>query len=189
MLQIDPFISFELFSKFFEPELSDLLNSYEDKSIQLVRYLYDESDRNKSKDIGLYNKLYFKKVLQGFLETVENKIQAQMLALIYYCSKKNKTAQNLLYYTQAKIATEKDIKIPYNILEECLIFLLKNQREVPNWEKRVQNDKKLDESDHEEDQIQEERIKLLLELLYLLEGKFSSERFDEILHVANQTDL
>jgi len=81
MLQIDPFIAFEIFSKFFESDITSLLKSYEEESIQLIRNSYDD---DKSKDVGLY----FKKISQAFLEIGDNKIQAQMLALIFVVLKK-----------------------------------------------------------------------------------------------------
>lgn len=189
MLQIDPHISFEIFERFFESDFTTFLETFREDAIKLIGDINeDATTKAKSKELGLY----FKKILQMFTEVSDNKLKTQMLALIYYCSKRNKESHNMLYYTLSKLVDENKIDLPDSVVEECLIYLLKNARVCPVWANLVADQKQQvndDEDEDPEDLQKDERIRIILVLLKKLEGKISPEKLKEIADLADSTDL
>ena len=84
MLRIEPHVAFEILRILFEPKLATLISSYDEDSIQLIgnQYNFSKSGKARSSVSGLSS------YVTQFITTLRNKIQGQMLALIYYCGKK-----------------------------------------------------------------------------------------------------
>lgn len=87
-----------------------------------------------------------------------------MLALIYHCSLDNKRTENLMRYLFANLAVHLNFKIPGKIIEECVVYILGNKRDIPIWEvkkKKIEEQNEFEEGNY----AIEERSVLLVGLI------------------------
>lgn len=186
MFHIQTHVAFEILRTLFEPKLAKLILSYKEDSIQLV----SNWDLNKKSKTSSASELHM--ILNQFMSSIPNKIQAQMLSLIYYCGKKKRENgqcyDNHTHYLMASLAVHLDYNIPAPIMEANLFYVLENGRDVPRWEVVR---KKLDERDEEEEgnPLIEERNELILGLLRRLEDKMREEDVETVRQMVQQTDL
>lgn len=181
-------MAFEILRSLFEPKLATLILSYDETSITLIR---DQKKPDKTKKGLLSDTSELDAAVALFVSSLGNKIQGQMLGLIYYCGKKvrpNGDYKNLTYYMVANLAVHLDYKIPDGVMEGTLFYILENERDVPKWE-IVR--KRLDERDEEEEgnPLIEERSDLILGLLKRLEGKIKEEDLETARRMVDQTEL
>lgn len=178
MIQIEPHLSFELLHLLFEPKLTEVLDAYKDSPIQIVD---TSSEKKSTSELG--------KIALSFSTTIQNNMQAQMLGLIYYCGKRRAEFHNMLYYMLASLAINLDYQLPVNVLEECLVYILKTPKEIPKWKP---NNYKRTEDDLENissDVLDRERNSLILGILKLLEETLAPAKIEEIKQLAEETDL
>jgi len=184
MLRIEPNVAFETLRTLFEPKLATLIQSWNENSIQLIADK-DKMTRKSKYESGLRD------IVMQFMAVMNNKIQAQMLALIYYCGKKTRNGinyRNLTYYMISSISVHLGYIIPDVVTWECLYYILENERDVPKWE-IVR--KKFEERDIEEegDPLIEERNDLILGLLQRLEGEIREEDLETVRKMVEPTQL
>lgn len=173
MLQIEPQLSFELLHLLFEPKLTEVLDEYKESSIQIA-------DKSNSQ---------LQKSAESFSTTIPNNLQAQMLGLIYYCGKKKPEFHNTLYYMLASLAVILNFSLPVDVLEECLLYMLRTPKDIPKWKP---NNFKRSESDLDNisvDALEKERNSLILGVLRLLEETLVPAKIEQIKQLAEETDL
>ena len=185
MLRIEPHVAFETLRTLFEPKLAMLINSFNENSIQLI------ADRNRANRKHKNSMSALGAMIEQFKISMENKIQAQMLALIYYCGKKTRSGmdyKNLTYYMIASLIASLGYKVPDGVTWECLFYVLEHERDIPKWE---MIGKRYDEKDIEKegDPLIEERNQLALELLKQLEGKIQEEDLETVRRMTDHTGL
>jgi len=173
LLQIDPFVSFEILQLFFEQKLTNLLDIYDEDGIQLIS---DLQEVNKPAESA--NSL--KRIGKLFLGANTIRLQAQMLALVYYCAKKKENFHNMLFYTLADLKIHSKISLPVSILRETLFYIVNKPKVLPTWKNTSQEDYNEDEEESSEDVTEEKRGNLILSLLKTLKGNLSLEDFAEI---------
>ena len=186
MLEIDRYVAFETLKLLFEPKLASLIENFEPDSVKLIGNLDDSTAKSLNKGPEVSSKL--KQTIYRFMNVMKNKLQAQMLGLIYYCGKENEDYHNLMYYMLANLCVHLGFSLPDEIIEECIIYILKHPRDIPTWEKIK---RKIDEKDQDEegDFLVEERSALVLELMRKIEGKVNKSKYDTFSALASVTDL
>lgn len=188
MLRIQPHVAFEILRSLFEPKLASIISAFDESSIQLIGD-QERIHRQVKANAGAQSLKY---ALDQFVASVGNKIQGQMLALIYYCSKKKRSNglnyQNLMFYMLASVNVHAGFKIADEIMEETLFYILENERDVPKWEIiKVKSEERNEEE--EGNPFIEERNDLILGLLKRLEGKIREEELETVRRMTDQSEL
>ena len=178
LLQIDPFVSFELLQKFFEQKLTNILDIYDEDGIQLI------SGLQQQETVRLENPL--RRDGRMFLEANNNNLQAQMLALVYFSAKKKENYHNMLFYMLADLKIHSKIALPVPVLREILFYIVQKPKNMPSWKQESLDD---DEEDEDIDAVEEKRGTLILDLLKALKGNLTLEDFAEIEQLLNKDKL
>ena len=181
MLQIDYQVSFEILSNLFEPRLSSVIESYEHESMQLIQNTEKTAVEN-SEVVDPKEKL--RRTAQMFTQTMSNRLQAQMLALIYHCGKKEELYHNMLYYMLANLAVSLNYSLPHPVLEECLIHILEHPYTAPKWNSVGYSGPAWTLKDDDD-----RRNRLILELLKQLKDFLQPEKLALINQLTDKSDL
>jgi len=176
-------ILFEIFGSFFEPKMVNIIQNFKGEPIQLVGDLMKsfQSPEEAQKKLALYN------IVTKFRQCVKNQLQAQMLGLIYHCGKKSSKNENYLYYMLCDLAVNFGYDLPYEILEECIYFVLQFQRTLPSW---VIHQKKIEE--HYEENLKrsnEERSFIAVNLLKKARPYLSEKKVEELIELVDRINL
>ena len=120
-IKAEPYIAFGILKNFFQRTLASVVESIPEGSIQIMR--------SHRKSIIIEDNKEFEDDLDEVLDNFENcmetnKLTARMLGLIYYCGKKEDEYQNYLYYMLADLCVERSYKLPFNVMEESLHYVI-----------------------------------------------------------------
>ena len=183
LILVNPFIAFEIFYMIFDFEISNVIQTSNEKITIYSGSNVPTEHRN---------------LLFGDIGT-KNITLCDMITLIYESSIDIKEAQTLLYYFLAKMHASYDFPLKLNIVKEIIVYLLKNDKVVPEWttfqskkigKKSVTLETILNESDEDDDVNEDYRVDLILVILRKLYGKLTKddlEKFKDI--VVNEPDL
>jgi len=183
IIQADAFIAFDLFKLFFQPPAANILKSC---SFHLkIDNTPRRSMQGQTQEI-LQGSIRLNGVITRFMQCFQNPLQAQMLGLIYHCSKKNaeKQIENNLYYMLCDLGVNFGYDLPLDVTEECVNYLFYYPRELAPW-------KQSDEISEEEafKKSNEERSFLAIELLEKAKAYISEEKKEKLAQLAEEVNL
>jgi len=171
VLKINPYIAFEILEILFKPTTAALIRSFDENSIRLIGNLAKyESDAAESKEKLLMRNIY------NFITSTQNKLQGQILGLIYHCSKKNPKYFDHLFYFLANLCIIEGTKLPLDVTEETMKYLLEHQYEPPAWKIHRGSLKTKEDLDAKA----EERSKLIVGLFKEVENFITSKELAEL---------
>ena len=172
VLKIDPYVAFEILEILFKPTTASLICSYDESTINLVG---DTTSLNQGKSVNsdLTNEM------NKFIASTQNKLQGQILGLIYYCSKKNEIYYNHLYYFLANLRLNLNCPLPLDVMDETVLYILQNPFHPPPWTPYTQLSP-TGGSKTMEEILNEERSGLVIGLLKDIENFLTVDELEKI---------
>ena len=181
VLKIDAYVAFEILEILFRPTTASLICSYDESTINLVG---DEKSLNQ----GNNTNSDLRNEMNKFIASTQNKLQGQILGLIYYCSKKNEAYYNHLYYFLANLRLNLHCALPLDVMDETVLYILEHAYCPPTWSPSSSQSPTTGYKSLEEI-LSEERAGLIIGLLKDIENFLTAEELYKITEKAEELGL
>jgi len=179
-LKADPYVAFEIFRLFFQFTITNVIESYKED-------IFQTPDKQKKKDDQKKTKL--QETIELFRKYASNRIQGEMLGIIYYCGKKVIDYENLLFYMLSDLSVFYKYTLPPNIIEECAFHIIQNSRSLPPWELNKLTLESREEDDEDSELMLEERNEMALELIKKIRDEITEHQIERLYKFASKEKL